>query len=250
MEPKLTIVFPCYNSELFIRDSFQTIDEYLNAKEDIQVLFIEDCGPDNTYQVLNELVNNSNNKAKYLVKKNPQNLGKGGTVKQGILNCSTELMVFADPDLAYNLSNIDSFFLHIKPNELLIANRMHKDTRYLIPPSFFRYIATRHLSSRIFNKIAQILLNPDIKDNQAGLKMFFIRDIKPLLALSKQNDFSFDLELLVMAQVNGIHIIGMPVNFKYDNEPSTVSFIKDSFRLFSSLLKIFIFKTFNYYKIQ
>src|ERR1019366_9181252 len=239
MAAKLTIVFPCYNSGSFIRESFAVIDAYLNNSDDIQVMFIEDCGTDNTYQLLNALVATALNTERYTVLKNEHNLGKGGTIKHAIAACSTELIVFTDPDLAYDLSNIDFFYNNIAPKELLIANRVHPDSRYLIPPSFFRYIFTRHLSSRIYNKLAQILLIPGIEDNQAGLKMFFVNDIKPLLFKSKQNDFSFDLELLVMARTNGLAIKGMPVNFKYDHETTTVAFIFDSFNLFSSLIKIF-----------
>ncbi len=250
MAPKLTIVFPCYNSSSFIRESFAVIDAYLNSREHVQVLFIEDGGTDNTLAILNETAAASPNKARYTVLKNEHNLGKGGTIKHAIAVCPTELMVFTDPDLAYDLSNIDFFYKNISAKELLIANRVHPDSRYLIPPSFFRYIFTRHLSSRIYNKLAQILLIPGIEDNQAGLKMFFVDDIKPLLFKSQQNDFSFDLELLVMVRANNLSIKGMPVNFKYDQETTTVAFISDSFNLFGSLIKIFIRRIKGYYKIN
>jgi glycosyltransferase involved in cell wall biosynthesis len=250
MAAKLTIVFPCYNSSSFIGESFSTIDAYLSNKDYLRILFIEDCGTDNTFPLLNELTAASLNKEKYTVLKNKQNLGKGGTIKHAIDVCTTELMVFTDPDLAYDLSNIDLFYKTIAPNELLIANRVHPDSRYLIPPSFFRYIFTRHLSSRIYNKLAQILLIPGIEDNQAGLKMFFVNDIKPLLIKSTQNDFSFDLEMLVMVQMNGIKIKEMPVNYKYDHETTTVAFISDSFNLFNSLIKIFIRRMKGDYKVN
>jgi len=250
MATKLTIVFPCYNSGQFISQSFAVIDNYLTTKDDIHVMFIEDCGKDNTYQTIIELVNASSNKEKYIVKKNELNKGKGGTIKRGVAECTTELMVFTDPDLAYDLSNIDFLYKSIKPKEMLIANRVHQDSRYLVPPFFFRYIITRHLSSRIFNKLAQIILIPGIEDNQAGLKMFYVNDIKPLLSKSIKNDFSFDVELLVMANENGIKIKGMPVNFKYEYEPSTVAFISDSFRMLGSLLRIFFLRIRNHYKVS
>jgi dolichyl-phosphate beta-glucosyltransferase len=233
-----------------MRGSFATIDAYVSKRDHVWVTFIEDCGRDNTFQLLNELVNASANKEKYSVLKNPNNLGKGGTLKHGVNACKTELLVFTDPDLAYDLTNIDLFYKNINANELLIANRVHPDSRYLIPPTFFRYIFTRHLSSRIYNKMAQLLLIPGIEDNQAGLKMFFVNDIKPLLFKSKQNDFSFDLELLVMARANNLDIKGMPVHFKYDTETTTVAFARDAFNLFGSLMKIFSLRIRGYYKIK
>lgn len=250
MEPDLTIVFPCYNSSSFIKESFQRIDAYLSTKQNISILFIEDCGLDNTFTILTELTNISANKKQYRVIKNSSNLGKGGTIKYAINICNTPKMIFTDPDLAYELSNIDFFYNQIKPKEILIANRVHADSLYLIPPTFFRYIFTRHLSSRIYNKFAQLLLIPGIEDNQAGLKMFYIEDMKPLLIKSKQNDFSFDLELLVLAKENNISIKEMPVNFKYDHETTTVTFFTDSLMLFKSLLKIFYYRIMGYYSLK
>lgn len=247
MPAELTLLIPCYNSGLFIQESFTKIDACLGTTAYLHVLFIEDCGKDETFQILNASIKKSAHKEKYTLLKNEQNLGKGGTIKKGIALCSTELIVFTDPDLAYDLSNIFVLYKAVKSGEMLIANRVHPDSRYLIPPSFFRYIFTRHLSSRIYNRLSQLLLIPGIEDNQAGLKMFFISDLKPLLAKSRQNDFSFDLELLVIAHVNDIKIKGMPVYFKYEYEASTVVFMKDSMRLFLGLLKIFFLRIGNYY---
>ena len=54
----------------------------------------------------------------------------------------------------------------------MVASRVHPESRYVIGPSFFRYLYTRHMSGRFFNWLVRVLLLPGISDTQAGLKGF------------------------------------------------------------------------------
>src|SRR5205809_162428 len=57
-------------------------------------------------------------------------------------------------------------------SDIAIACRVLPESRYLMSPSFFHYLYTRHLMSRAFNKVVQAFLLPGILDTQAGLKGF------------------------------------------------------------------------------
>ncbi|MBI3502565.1 MAG: glycosyltransferase [Bacteroidetes bacterium] len=247
---RLTLIIPCYNSSSFIQNSFATLDNFISTRSQISLFFIDDCSADNTFELLSSLQKKSLNAARIQVQKNKINLGKGGTLKRGITEIKDGLIAFTDPDLAYDLENLDNFYSTISPKQILIANRVHPDSRYLVPPQFFRYIFTRHLSSRFLNLLGRTFLVERLEDSQAGLKMFFAEEIKPLLKLSCKNGFSFDLELLCIAQNNAIKIIQMPVNFRYDHETTTVSFLGDAMKLFSDLFHLYLRKTSGKYKLN
>jgi dolichyl-phosphate beta-glucosyltransferase len=249
MKEKLTLLIPCYNSSSFIGHSFSVLESYLANRAHLSILLIDDCSKDDTYALLLSLLDKSLCKERIRVIKNEQNLGKGGTLKRGIGLTETGLVVFTDPDLAYELTNIDAFYHCIQPKQILIANRVHPQSRYLIPPAFFRYIFTRHLSSRFFNLIARTFLVNDLEDSQAGLKMFYADEIKPLLPLSCKSGFSFDLELLCIAELNHIRMIQMPVNFRYDHETTTVSFLSDAGKMLNDIFDLFIRKKRGKYKL-
>lgn len=245
---QLTLIIPCYNSSVFIEKSFSILDNFIASRAHIILLFIDDCSRDKTFEVLSSLQKKSSAHSRINVLKNEINLGKGGTLKRGINIIENGLVAFTDPDLAYDLENLDNFYSQISPKQILIANRVHPDSRYLVPPQFFRYIFTRHLSSRFFNLLGRTFLVAGLEDSQAGLKMFFAEDIQPLLQLSCKNGFGFDLELLCMARCNEIKIVQMPVNFRYDHETSTVSFLSDASRLFTDLFHLSFRKISGKYK--
>jgi len=247
---QLTLLIPCYNSAAFIEKSFSTLEKFIETRPYISLVFIDDSSKDETLSILSDLQKKSAVSDRIKILKNEVNLGKGGAIKRGILAAESELIAFTDPDLAYDLKNIDTFYESIVPSQLLVANRVHPESLYLISPAFFRYIHTRHLSSRILNKLVSIFLIKGIEDCQAGLKMFYAEDIKPLLSLSCKNRFGFDMELLCMAKINGIQIVQMPVLFYYTHETSTVSFLSDSLKLFADLFHISFRKVIGKYKRQ
>lgn len=245
----LTIIIPCYNAAAFIENSFYKIEQFIAENTLFYAMFIDDGSSDDTYHKLIQCRKNSIFPDRIIILKNPTNLGKGGTIKRSILESTTDLLVFTDADMAYYLDNITTFYANIHSKEICIANRVHPKSYYHMPPYFFKYVFSRHLSSRIFNWCVRQILLKDIQDTQAGLKMFWRTDFIDFPHHSKENDFCFDIELLCYAQDNGIVVRQMPVDFRYDHETSTVSFITHAFKMAFKLLKIAYRKhIIHYYK--
>ena len=113
---------------------------------------------------------------------------------------------FLDADLAYPPSEIAGH--HAPP--LLPAptspspSRVHPDSRYVIRPSFFRYLYTRHVAGRLFNWLVRLVLLPGLRDTQAGLKGFTAAAAQRLFAAPLPSGFSFDLGLLLRARRLGL----------------------------------------------
>src|SRR5262249_28191793 len=153
-----------------------------------------------------------------------ENHGKGLAVRVGLYQARGSVSIFTDCDLAYALSNIDTLLARIADGaDVVIANRVDPKSSYLMSPSFFSYLFTRHIMGRIFNLISRVMAVPRLLDTQAGLKGFRSDVVKPLLSRLRLDGFSFDVELLRGLIDRGARIDEIPVAFRYDSEPSTVN---------------------------
>jgi hypothetical protein len=105
-------------------------------------------------------------------------------------------------------------------------------------PSFFHYLYTRHVMSRIFNAIVRMTLLPGILDTQAGLKGFTSTAANLVFGRIAIPGFGFDLECLLIARSNGLRITQVPVVFRYIDEPSTVRVLADAVEMLTDIVRV------------
>jgi hypothetical protein len=92
--------------------------------------------------------------------------------------------------------------------------------------------------SRAFNKVVQTFLLPGILDTQAGLKGFTARAAELCFSRTTIPGFGFDIECLYIAQQHGLTIKQTAVSFRYDDEPTTVRFARDSSRMLQDIWQV------------
>jgi hypothetical protein len=92
---------------------------------------------------------------------------------------------------------------------------------------YLRYIYTRHVMSRVFNKMVRMTLVPGVLDTQAGLKGYTAAAAREVFSRVSIAGFGFDLECLFVARQMNMRIEQVPVHFRYNDEPTTVRFVRD-----------------------
>lgn len=98
---------------------------------------------------------------------------KGYSVKKGVLASRGKYILITDADYAYPKSQLTRFIKTIeKGYDLAIGCRVLDESTYTLHPSFFRYVYTRHIMSRIFNSIVQTFIIKEILDTQCDFKCF------------------------------------------------------------------------------
>ncbi len=244
----LSIIIPCYNSSGFIHRTFVEIESFLAASGDNRVLFVDDASNDTTVPILQALINGSAYAGRMMLLQNPVNSGKGAAIARGLAAVTTEFVCYTDADLAYEPGNLALFRSHARSGRIITANRVHADSVYLIRPRWFRHIASRHLASRVLNRLISLLLVPGIEDAQAGLKMGTTADMQACLRHITCWRFSFDTELLTAAHARGLEIWPLPVRFKYDPDSSTVRFARDAREMLLALARIWVRKVGGKYR--
>jgi dolichyl-phosphate beta-glucosyltransferase len=234
----LSLIIPVYNAAEQLPATFRAVDAFATRYPGtVEVLFVDDCSPDEETQRLLDGFARDRMYARVL--RNARNRGKGYSVARGMLAANGQHRVFTDVDLAYPLDEVHKIVgALVAGADVAIACRVLPESRYLMSPSFFHYLYTRHLMSRGFNKVVQRFLLPGILDTQAGLKGFTAAAAQTCFSRATIPGFGFDIECLYVAQRHGLQIKQTAVNFRYDDEPTTMRFASDSRRMFMDILRV------------
>ena len=236
--PCLSLVIPVYNAAEQLPTTLAAVDDFAQCyPASMEVLFVDDhSGELATQSILADFVT----RHRYArVLRNETNRGKGFSVTRGMLAARGRFRIFTDVDLAYPLAEVHKIVGALDGGaDVAIACRVLPESRYLMSPSFFHYLYTRHLMSRAFNRVVQTFLLPGILDTQAGLKGFTASAATLCFSRTTIPGFGFDIECLYIAQQHGLAIRQTAVNFRYDDEPTTVRFARDSNRMLQDIWKV------------
>lgn len=215
----LSIVVPAYNEEKRLGKTLIGIDAYLSLQRyDYEILVVNDGSTDKTLQILEGLSGRVKN---LRVINNKENKGKGFVVRQGLLAATGEYRLFADADNSVSIDQIENFFPYFRQGyDILIASRDVKGS-VLSPAQPWQ----RRILGRIFNLIFRISTGiSGINDTQCGFKVFTKKSAENILPGCRINRWSFDAEILAIAQKSGYRIKEVPVTWKNDRN-SKVNFI-------------------------
>ena len=250
-KPMISYILPVYQAESFIYDNLNRFSRYCAESElSSEIIAVNDGSTDRTNDKIETflLENKENGSMKYINLQ--KNRGKGYAIKKGVEVATGDYVVFTDCDLQYSFENIESLVSALinDSSNVVLANRMHKDSIYEIRSENLTYIYIRHTAGRVYNWLINLLTGLNIEDTQAGLKGFDRVTAKFLFEKMTILGFAFDVEILVCAKANNIKILSVPITFNYDEQMSTVNFIKQIIVMSSDLLRILIKRLTGYYR--
>ena len=240
--PSLTFILPVYNGARFFGDTLQKAWHWLGERDgERELLVVDDGSNDATAEVIAAFAASAQQQPgrRFTAVRNTQNRGKGFSLRRAFLLAQGEHVVFTDADLTYAMHNAEPLLAALTNGaQVAYGSRMHDDSRYVVAPTFFPKLYTRHAMGRVFNLLVRALVVPRIRDTQAGLKGFTRAAARELAGRIRLDRFSFDVELFYIARRLGMRIDECPVEFLYRKEPSTVRFVQDSLRMVRDMLRI------------
>jgi len=235
---EVSVVIPVRNGAALIAEALRDVVAFLLLRGvSAEILVVDDGSADDTSRVAREAAADS--PVPVVLLRHDTNRGKGAAVRTGMLSARGRFRVFLDSDLAYPASEIGAVLDRLEAGvDVVLASRVHPESRYLIRPSFFRYLYTRHLSGRFFNWLVRLVLLPGLSDTQAGLKGFTAEAATALFSAWSPAGFGFDLAVLARARRLGLSLAEVPVTFRYDREPTTLRFLADTARMLRDLVEV------------
>ncbi|MDD7230160.1 MAG: glycosyltransferase family 2 protein [Bacteroidales bacterium] len=91
----ISVVIPVYNTSSYLARCIDSIFE--QDLKDVELIFIDDCSTDNSFEVLNQCLKGRESENLTIVK-NPKNLGSGETRNKGISLAKGDYVIFVDSD--------------------------------------------------------------------------------------------------------------------------------------------------------
>ena len=95
---KLSILIPCYNEELTLREIVQLVQTALK-EEDHEIILIDDASSDRTHEIIEELAKKEESITAVF---HDKNWGKGAAIRSGISRATGDVVIFQDADLEYD----------------------------------------------------------------------------------------------------------------------------------------------------
>jgi len=139
--------------------------------------------------------------------RNEKNRGKGYSVKRGILAAKHPFVLFSDSDLATPIEELKNLKEVMDVgHDVVIASRNLKGSDIKIKQPIYRRVL-----GKIFPVLVSFLGVTGIKDTQCGLKAFRKKSAKDIFSKQSINGFSFDAEVIYIAQKKKYSIKNNPL---------------------------------------
>lgn len=229
--PYLSIVIPAYNEEARIASTLEAVSEYLSFQTyTSEVLISDDGSRDDTLAICREFAKAHSS---FKILHAERNQGKGAAVRSGISKASGEYILMCDADLATPIQELGGFWERIREGaDIVIASRPLKESHLVRRQPFYR-----ELAGRAFNHAVRVMAVPNVRDTQCGFKLFSGEAARRVFPLCSLNGFSFDIEVLHIAQKLGFSIVEAAVHW-YHQPGSKVRVLRDGLRMLSDLVRI------------
>ena len=230
--PALSIIIPAYNEEALITGTLDCLNSYLFARpESFEIIVVDDGSQDQTVQHIQRWQRNNRGEVHLLV--NEQNLGKGFSIRRGVLESRGEFIIFTDADLPYELGAIDGFIKALRDGcDLAVGSRV-------LPGSEVKGVPVlRYVAGQIFSWMVQAVLFRGLPDTQCGFKSFRADAAKEIFRRLTIGGFGFDVEMLFIARKLQLTIQPVAVHMIEHRQRSRVRLLVDSLKMFANLFTV------------
>lgn len=229
--PLLSLVIPAYNEAMPERlpKSLKEIIAFVEAQDfAIEVLIVNNNSTDDTLEIAEAAAAEHD----YIRVMTENRQGKGAAVKSGMLEAEGEYLFICDADLSMPIDEAIKFVPpQISDFDIAIASRELPGSVRVDEPEI------RHIIGRLFNLSIQILAVRGLRDTQCGFKCFRRDVAHQLFPLQTIDGWTFDVELLFIAQQRGYNIIEVPITWIYKDH-SKVNPVRDLYKVVLEIFKI------------
>jgi glycosyltransferase involved in cell wall biosynthesis len=190
----LSVIVPAYKQEKTIKKDLMRIKEVLDKiRYDYELICVVDGKEDNTYKNARKARSSKISVAGY-----KNNRGKGYAVRYGMARAKGNYIAFIDSGMDIDPNGISMIIEHMEwyDADIIVGSKRH-------PASQVNYPFLRKIYSIGYQIGLKILFGLNIKDTQAGLKVYkraVLEDVLPRLLVKR---FAFDIELLAVANMLG-----------------------------------------------
>ena len=229
LSPLLSIIIPAHNEANRLPASLEQVFAFLaQQRYEAEVIVVENGSSDRTLELAEGyLADHSNLRVLH-----EPGRGKGLAVRRGMREARGQYRFMCDADLSMPIGEVNRFLPpHLPDFDIAIASREVKGAvRYDEP-------FIRHYGGRLINLIIRLLALPGLHDTQCGFKCFRAEVAEDLFKRQVLDGWSFDVEVLYLAETSGYKVVEVPIDWYYRHE-SKVSALPDAVRMVRDIFQI------------
>ena len=199
--PSVSVVFPMYNEEAYIRRAVAAAREVLAAHvEDWEIVIVDDASTDGTGAIADRLAAED---ARVRVVHNASNRKLGGTLRAGYAAATKDLVFYTDADLPIDLHALPRAvrLLEYQQADIVAAYRFDRTSEGLV----------RAVYTFCYNHLIRILFGLRVRDVNFAFKLFR-RSVLQKFELTSEGSF-IDAEFLLRARKAGCSIIQIGLDY-------------------------------------
>jgi len=244
-KPYISIVLPCYNEEVILKENLDGIIKYLESKEEKyqwEIVLIDDGSRDKTGEIADDFEKRLSNVRTI---HHPTNLNLGNALKTGFKNAKGDIIVVMDIDLSYSVDHIEKMVDKIieTSSDIVIASPYMPGGKVTDVPF------TRRIMSRWVNRFMRIAAQ-DKFHTYTGMVRAYRKDF--ILAVNlKTKDYEINPEILYKAMILRARIVEIPAHLDWTEQNKHAGKRKSSIRVlkgfFSGIMSSFIFRPYIFF---
>jgi dolichol-phosphate mannosyltransferase len=200
---KLSIIIPAYNESRTIREAVENVEAAPFPIEH-EVLLVDDASTDGTMETL---LGPRRPERSLRIFVNPENVGKGSSVRRGLEHVRGDIVIVQDADLELDPRDIPSLIRPIVEGraEVVYGSRFLKR----IWPEKMAF--PNWLANRVLNAAANALYRARLTDVSCGYKAVRTDLLKSLGLRCRRFEFCF--EVTAKLRKRGVRILEVPISF-------------------------------------
>lgn len=206
--PSALVVLPVYNEEKALRQSVQTLTDFLRNHDKYQwEIVIADNNSKDTTGEIGRIIETENPLVRYI---HIPRKGRGIALRTAWAQTDCDFVSYMDIDLSTGLDAlVRAIDLLSGGADIVVGNRLAKDsntTRCL----------KREFISRSYNVVIKLSLGTSFKDAHCGFKTGRREVVQRILPYIEDNEWFFDTEFLFYGEKLGYKIVEIPVTWIED----------------------------------
>jgi len=204
----LSVIVPAYKQQRTIVNDLKTIELVLRQiPYNYEIICVVDGLVDKTYERAKKLQS-----SKIKVVAYQTNRGKGYAVRYGMARARGNLIAFIDAGMEIDPNGLRMVLEHMKwyGADVIVGSKRH-------PVSQVAYPWQRKIISFWYQLFVRVFAGLNVRDTQAGLKIFRREVLEKVLPRLLVKQYAFDLEILVVAHHLGFKkIYEAPIKLSYN----------------------------------
>jgi dolichyl-phosphate beta-glucosyltransferase len=196
--PGISVVVPAYNEAASIAGTVTALRDWLEAHgEPWEILVVDNASEDGTAALVDELADGG----RMRLIRNARNLGKGYSVRRGMLEASGRLRLHCDADCAASLPSLPKMLELIREHDVVVGSRLADGAQV-----GRRQPLRRRIAGRSFQQLCRIVLREPTTDLYCGFKLWRAQAAVDAYSRTRIEGWTFDAEVLAMARALGYSI--------------------------------------------